>query len=176
MQYFQIRLVLFLALIIISMFYGCWFTQQSQGMGSSNSARAELLLKGTYGIRPDEEPAATWIKDQATLNTLYQNLNARQSGKSVDIPQIDFNNFGILLLEMGQKPSGGYSLNFDPSKTRVDDGMLLVHVSWNVPADGMTVSQAVTSPFVLLKLNYLSISSILAVDQNSRSLFEIPIN
>ena len=170
----SIRLIIFLVLTIIGMPYGCWFTQQSQGMGT-NPARAELMLKGTYGIRTDEEPAATWIKDQETLGTLYQKLNAGHGGKGTTAPQIDFKKFGVLFLEMGQKPSGGYAINFDPSKTQVDNDKLVLHIRWDVPAQGMTVTQAITSPFILLKISKTDISSILVMDHNNRTRFEVPI-
>jgi hypothetical protein len=154
--------------------YGCWLNRQSQGT-DGGSPRVELLLKGTYGIRTPAEPAATWIKDQATLDALYQKLNTRQSGAVMETPQIDFTKFGVLFLEMGQKPTGGYAINFDASKTQIDRDKLLVHVSWNIPVDGMTVTQAVTSPFIFLKLNYANITSILVLDQNNKSRFEVPI-
>ena len=174
MQTLNFRLIIFLVLTIIGMPYGCWFTQQSQGMGT-NPSNAELLLKGTYGIRTDEEPAATWIKDQATLDAFIQKLNVRQGGKSMEMPQIDFTKFGVLLLEMGQKPSGGYAINFDPSKTKTTNNQLEIHLDWGVPAQGMSVTQAVTSPFILLKAKYTNISSILVLGQNNRSRFEVPI-
>ncbi len=175
MQNIGVRLSLILILIMVGMLYGCWFNQQPQGAGGS-SVRAELLLKGTYGIRTLAEPSATWIKDQASLATLYQNLNARLGGKGVETPQIEFNNFGVLFLEMGRKPSGGYAINFDPSKTQVDNDQLTIHVNWDSPAQGMTVTQVITSPFIVLKIMHTDITLIQVLDQKNQTLFETHID
>jgi hypothetical protein len=169
-----VRLIQILALTLAGIICGCWLNQQPQ-VSDGNSSRAELLLKGTYGIRTDDDPSATRVKDQVTLDEFYQKLNTRQGGKAIETPQIDFTKFGILLLEMGQKPSGSYTINFDPSKTEVDNDKLVLHVRWDVPAQGMAVTQSVTSPFILLKVSTSDITSIRVFDQNNRSRFEVPI-
>jgi len=174
MQNLSIRLILFLVLIMAGVSYGCWFTQLPQG-DNGNPDRAELLLKGTYGLSTSAEPSATWIKDQATLDMLYQDLNARIGGKSVETPQIDFKKFGVLYLEMGQKPTGGYSIDFEPSKIKTLNKRLEIHISWKFPAQGMAVTQAVTSPFIFLKLDKTNITSILVLDQDDISRFEFPV-
>ncbi len=171
MQHNGVRLDKWFVFFLISIFYGCWFSQQPHG-ADDGSTRVELLLKGTYGTRTLAEPAVAWIKDQSALNTLYQELNARHGGKSNAAPQIDFKKFGILFLEMGQKPSGGFAINFDASKTQVNKDNLVLHINWKIPAEGMTVTQAITSPFFMLKIKHTDITSILVLDQNNRALFE----
>jgi len=160
--------------IMAGMLYGCWFSQRTPA-AEGNSTPAEMLTKGKYGIRTETEPTVTWIKDEASLNAIYQKLNARSSGKVTEVPKLNFNTFGLLFLEMGQKPSGGYAINFEALKTQVDNGQLVVHLSWDVPAQGMTVTQVITSPFLLLKIKHADINSILVLDQNNQSLFEVPV-
>ena len=101
---------------------------------------------------------------------MFKELNERRGGNDGSPPEMDFKSYGILFLEMGQKPTGGFSINFDPSLTRVVGGQLAIHVGWVVPKEGKLVTQVVTSPFILLKIMHVNIDSILVCVITSYSI------
>jgi hypothetical protein len=174
MRKIQIWHFRFFVIIFIGLLSGCWFTQQPES-ADNGSAPAELLYSGVYGISRLQEASATWISNHTALSELFKELNERRGGNGGSPPEMDFKSYGVLFLEMGQKSTGGFSINFNPSLTRVVGGQLAIHVDWVVPKEGKLVTQVVTSPFILLKIMHTNIDSILVWDQNMTSLFKIPI-
>lgn len=152
---------------------GCWFTQQEGNGNGTNDA--ELLYSGVHGTRAYQEPSALWITDRMALEQTYSNLGKNKIESGETIPEIDFNTYGILLLEMGQRPTGGYTINFDPLLSGVIDKNAVIHVILETPVEGMVVTQAVTSPFILLKIRHVGVTSINVLDQNEQILFELLI-
>jgi protease stability complex PrcB-like protein len=163
-----------IGIISVSLLLGCWLTPQPKS-ADNQSKPAELLQSGVYGINMLQEPSATWITDHADLLELYKNLNKRHGGDDGNPPEMDFNIYGVLFLEMGQKSTGGYAFSFNPSHSHVVASQTVIQVEWNVPLEGTIVTQVLTSPYILLKVKKTEINSILVLDQNGRPLFEIPI-
>ena len=163
----------FLAIVFLGMLWGCWLTQQD-GNGAS-PVPAELLIKGVNGSRTSDHASATWITHRIALEQVYFALNKRQLNGGYTPPDIDFETYGVLLLEMGQKPTGGYTMDFDPSSARVMDKQAVIKIFWHTPNEGAFVTQAVTSPFMLIKIYRTGIVSIRVIDQDGQPLFEIPV-
>ena len=169
-----IRQLRFLLIIFLGLLSGCWFTlHDAPGNGSKP---AELLRSGVHGTRTLQPPAVTWITDRTALKQVYTALNRHSIGNNVELPDINFDLYGVLLIEMGQKSTGGYAIKFDPSHARVLENQTIIHVSWNTPPDGAMLTQAITSPFILLKIQRTGIASIAVLDQREQLLFEISIN
>ena len=167
-RYFQ-----FILIILLGPLSGCWLTQQKSAGDSSNPV--ELLRSGVYGSRTLQDSSATWITNRTVLEHVYSALNKRYLKGGVALPDIDFDTYGVLFLEMGQRPTGGYSIEFTPSQSRVVDKQAVIIISWNTPEEGVFLTQAVTSPFILLKFRRVHITSIAVLDQNEQLLFEIPV-
>jgi len=163
----------YLLIILLGLLSGCWFTQKDSVGNASN--HAELLCSGVGGARVLEEFSATWITNQTTLEQTFSTLGKHQIESGCALPDIDFKIYGILLLEMGQRPTGGYTINFDSSLSCVVDKKAVIHVILKPPAEGMVVTQAVTSPFMLLKIRHVDLTAILVMDQNEQPLFDISI-
>ncbi len=163
----------FLLVVLLGLLSGCWLTQH-ESIGA-NSDPAELLHKGVYGSRTLYDASASWVTNPIALENTYAALNKRQLKDAVVLPNIDFEKYGVLFLEMGQRPTGGYTIDFSPSLSRVIDKQAIIKISWNMPQEGLLLTQAVTSPFILIKVDRANITSIIVVDQNEKLLFEIAI-
>ena len=174
MRYNKIRHFRFLLVILLGLLSGCCLTQQESTGDSSHPI--ELLRSGVYGARTLQDSSATWITTRAALEHVYSALGKRQLKDSVALPDIDFDTYGVLFLEMGQRPTGGYSIDFTPSQSCVVDKQAVIITSWNTPEEGVFLTQAVTSPFMLLKIRRIDIVSIAVLDQNEQPLFEIPMD
>ena len=173
MKYIKNRLLRLFLFIIIGFLSGCWLEQHD--IAGDGSDPAKLLLNGAYGTRTLRESSTTWITNPTTLKQVYAALNKHQTGNEEEPPDINFETDAVLLLEMGQKPTGGYSIDFVPSLSRKVDTRAVIHVSWNTPKKGAVLTQVVTSPFMLLKIRRSGITSITIIDQNERPLFDIAI-
>lgn len=174
MQKKQSRFIRLLAIILFGLISGCWFNTHSQTCNALNLA--ELIRKGAQGGTSQKSANATWISDPEALQHVFTAIDRYQLGNDANMtPDIDWNRYGVLFIEMGQKTTGGYSIDFIPSLSRVVDKQALIHISWNTPEEGAFLTQAVTSPFMLLKIYRAEITSIVVLNQDELPLFEIPI-
>ena len=83
---------------------------------------------------------------------------------------------GVLWLEMGVKPTGGYALELDDPEATVSGGVAVVSVRWRAPAPDMFVTQALTSPCLVLKLPKADLEAIHIQDQDGalRAKVQVP--
>lgn len=63
-------------------------------------------------------------------------------------PQIDFTKDYAILLFAGQHPTSGYSI--EPHRATVDDRVLIIEATLQVPAEGSYVAQTLTSPWAVM--------------------------
>ena len=93
-------------------------------------------------------------------------------------PALDFKEARVLLITMGQRPSGGYLLNYQQQAIRFNaqNGILEVEVAWQVPLPGYNQAQVVTTPCLLLKIPILeSVKRIRVWDQENKLKLDVAI-
>jgi PrcB C-terminal len=169
----KISIFRFSLILLLALLSGCWFTQKSST--GNDTTDVELLHSGVHGNRTPEEPSATWITNLADFEHINAALNKHKMEGGSTLPNVDLQTHGLLLLEMGQKPTGGYAIHFDPQRSRVIENKVVIHVDWNSPAEDMVVTQALTSPFVIIKIPKADIDSIHVFDQDNHRLFELSV-
>ncbi|GAB3682786.1 protease complex subunit PrcB family protein [Salinisphaera aquimarina] len=74
-------------------------------------------------------------------------------------------NGGIIIVEMGQRPTGGYSIKLDRSKTKVQGNTLTLSMEWKAPRLDAAVSQALIASCVAIRPPAGNYSRIRVVDQ-----------
>ena len=72
---------------------------------------------------------------------------------------------GVVIVEMGQRPTGGYNVRLDNSKTAIENGTLTIGMEWNAPRLDAAVSQALIASCVALRPPKGDYSKIRVVDQ-----------
>jgi hypothetical protein len=160
--WFQGLLVLGLVL------FGCHLPAGSRS--SDPALEVRLLHRGTTCDGSTVSPQATWIADRDHFREVYRRLKRAVIAAAADgVPAVDFSRETLVLVEMGRKPTGGYFLELKSTKARVLDDSAQVELVWNVPAPGAMVTQALTSPCILIALpRNSSYSRVLILDQNGR--------
>lgn len=71
--------------------------------------------------------------------------------KEQKVPEVDFKKSNILVLNLGRKPSGGYSVI--PEKLIQDGEKLILMIKENSPKKGELVTTALTNPVCVLKID-----------------------
>ncbi len=82
---------------------------------------------------------------------------------------------GLLWVNMGPRPTGGYRLELADPTARVRQSVATLQVTWQRPAPGSFVTQALTSPCLLLKMPHTGIRKIEVVDQDGRRRAEVAL-
>lgn len=77
---------------------------------------------------------------------------------------------GVLIVEMGMRPTGGYYIALDGEHTKLEDGVLDVGMKWHAPRLDAAVGQAMITQCVALRLPKGDYNKVRVVDQlgNSR--------
>ncbi|PSQ82850.1 MAG: hypothetical protein BRD30_13575 [Bacteroidetes bacterium QH_2_63_10] len=80
--------------------------------------------------------------------SFWKRLHADQSSVP-DRPEVDFEDTVVVAIVLGQRPTGGHSVEIDEVRATDDGGEMRVTFTETVPGDGCLVTQALTSPYVL---------------------------
>ena len=100
-----------------------------------------------------QQAQVRWVESAEAYETLYQSLRNTYVGESGGVaPEVDWGQYGVLLVAMGQQRTGGYGVDLAAKEAPIDNGVLQVTVNWREPQKGMMVTQALTSPCMLLKI------------------------
>lgn len=72
---------------------------------------------------------------------------------------------GVLIVEMGERPTGGYRIDLDGKETGINNHVLTVGMDWHAPRLDAAVSQALISECVALHLPQGNYNKVKVVDQ-----------
>jgi hypothetical protein len=108
----------------------------------------ELLASGSQAVG---FPNATYrlVADQGSLLTLWNRAHGHQLTVP-NLPPIDFERETVVALFAGEKSSGGYGVSV--SSVTEQNGELYVDVTFSTPAPGSLTTQALTSPWALVRV------------------------
>jgi len=91
----------------------------------------------------------------------------------VSVAKIKAKNNYILQINMGQKSTGGYALKLGSETMILTDGHADIQVVWRVPAANAFITQALTSPCVLLGIPAVDYKRISIIDQHKREKLQL---
>ena len=74
-------------------------------------------------------------------------------------------NNGVVVVEMGQRPTGGYNIKLDKNKTALENSTLTIGMEWNAPRLDAAVSQALIASCVAIRPPNGDYDSVRVVDQ-----------
>ncbi len=109
-----------------------------------------LVWAGHQCGGPAPGASAYWIDGSADLQRKVLSRPAVQAALAGG--SMDWAREGLLWVRMGRKPTGGFGLDPASSEAVVAQGIARVTVQWREPPPGAFVTQAITSPCLLLQL------------------------
>lgn len=125
-------------------------TEYAEGDGLAASAvevavplETRILLRGQNARA--EEPSVSVVRDDVAYGKLWSHLAAAGAAR----PAVDFAKEAVVAAFMGRKSTGGFSVELVGAE-RLADGTVVVRLRNLAPKPGMMVTQALTSPFVVL--------------------------
>jgi hypothetical protein len=171
MPYFKIAVLLFMLLFP----NGC--------VGSDNHSKnkptlnVRLLCKGDQCKTNRLDPHAIWIEDPDQFKKTCTRLTRHTIGTQQDLSsRVDFSREGILIVAMGQKPTGGYGLELNREFAVITEDTAVLRVSWIDPPKGAILPQIITSPCLALILPKGPYSKIQLLDQEAYPRLQLRID
>lgn len=108
----------------------------------------EIMAKGNQASG-FEEQAFHLVSDSAALRRLWNRAHGSQL-QVPPVPEVEFGRETIVALFMGSKPTGGYALEVEGVALR--QGELFIDVTVVEPAEGAITTQAITSPWTMIRI------------------------
>jgi len=155
----------------------------TSGMGQRASTpppelHVEVVAGGTQGMGGSPEPSARWIASREDLDQVFGAQHALQL-PAQDVKEalaVDSSAFRVLMVNMGQKPTAGYSFKLEPESCSISQQTAHITLIWTEPAPGMVAAQVITHPFILLKISKEGYDSVEIVDQQGQIRLEMPVD
>ena len=137
------------------------------GVGA-NTAGVKIVGKQQYCGTPSQSSEIHYFASQAAFDNWVQYRDVGDWQETVSSP-------GLVVVEMGQRPTGGYKLHLDPNQTGLEDDVLKIGFDWRAPRLDAAVSQALTSQCVAVALPTGTYKKVEVLDQlgNKRGSFSV---
>ncbi len=147
---------------------GCTlFAAQNQ---SEKSIPVSVLYNGSQCGEVQQNARIKWFDHPDRLRAILSPPMSSPGRLDWD-PQTE----GAVLILMGAKPTGGYRLAPAAASAPVKDGVATIVVNWQAPAPDQFVTQAFTSPCLLLKLPKADIRQVVILDQDGVARARLPV-
>ena len=127
-----------------------------------------VLHSSSQCATPTTEPSATWLNNHAAVADFYARLDHQQIGLERRLPAIDFDEAGVLLIEMGRRTTGGYALALAEPSIELDGKTASITLNWQEPVPGSIVTQALSSPCLLIQVPRGEYTMIHLLDQSGK--------
>ncbi|HYW91105.1 MAG TPA: protease complex subunit PrcB family protein [Gammaproteobacteria bacterium] len=109
-------------------------------------------------------PSASWIDGRAGLQATWQRIH----GTRRPPPAVDFRRYGVVLVSMGRRPTGGYRLALAGGFLPVRHASASLRVNWITPRPGAARARLITRLCLLLQVPRGGYRSIRIVDREGR--------
>ena len=134
----------------------------TEGSGSSDANESaetgltwEELAKGSQASG-GESPRFFVATSRAELENLW-GLAYGGLLTPPEVPDVDFSTESVAGMFLGQRPTGGYSV--DVQGVSLEDGEVYLQVDVTEPAQGAITTQALTNPWVMVRINQPDLSN-----------------
>ena len=170
MQFKQLLIVFFLLNVALS---ACG--QSSREVSTPLTLTA--ISSGLENLGESKSMEAVWISSEDQWAGLIDRTsgNARILIQPVARPHVDFAEYGVLLIRMGEKPTGGYRLQLMADKANVENRIALVPLQWIEPEKGAITTQVITYPYLMVRMAKGSFDRIDVVDQDGTVRFRLDV-
>lgn len=162
------------AVLVLSMgICGCG-SAQHQGCSNSCPLPLDIVDTGVYGPRTDPQASIQWIATGEQIQKIIEDLDKQGFSKTtVSLKDINLDRWGLLLVEMGQKPTGGYSVSLNKAFSCLSNETAVICLNWNTPNADALSAQVMTSPYLIVKLPKGKFKKVVVLDHENIRLFEI---
>jgi hypothetical protein len=116
------------------------------------------------------------VNSKQQLDLLLQEFNHQILGKEPKPYLVDFKSMNVLVLEMGYRPTAGYSLSINKEKIRVENKEAIVTAQWDEPPEDSMQAQVITSPCAIFTLPKGDYSKVTVDILNKNNQYSVLLN
>ncbi len=128
--------------------------------------QAEVLYRG--GQCGGAQAGLSWLGDAESYHAVLSRTRAPSSGT---LPEVDFADTGVVYVEMGERPTAGYGLDF--LGARIEGEALVLELDWREPPEDAFTAQVITQPCLLLSMPKGDYREIRAEDSQGQERLQV---
>ncbi len=142
----------------------------TDGKTTSSMPLSATVISSSLHCRPaSDDWTVTLVNSDAMLELMASKIDAHLVGaSSKKVPTTDFNEFYVIAIEMGRKPTAGFGIDAKKITASLEDRVAIIQISWQQPSSDMLMAQMLTSPCVLVLLTRGAYDRILVKDQENQ--------
>ncbi|MES1926940.1 protease complex subunit PrcB family protein [Salinisphaera sp. T31B1] len=120
---------------------------------------AQVIGESQYCGTASQDSAAHYFADASSFGDWIDYRSISEFKPSMAV------NGGVIVVEMGQRPTGGYNIKLDRKDTKIANDTLTLSMVWNAPRLDAAVSQALIASCVAIRPPKGNYSRVRVVDQ-----------
>jgi hypothetical protein len=137
---------------------------------------ADVIFQSIQCHAETPEPSLVMVSSQQQLDLLLHEFNRQILGAKPKPYLVDFKSTNVLVLEMGYRPTAGYSLSINEAAIRVKNNEALVIAQWDEPPGDNMQAQVVISPCIIFTLPKGNYSKVTVDIPNKNSQYSVLLN
>lgn len=131
-------------------------------------------IGGGHQCQLGEAAFAKWIDSESELSQWQQRISRLFFlSPPSQHTTANFPHHAVILLSMGQQTSGGYALKLASTPLRISNQKASLAIEWLTPQAGMMLTQALTSPCILIEIPLGDFNTLDIVDQSGNARFTL---
>ena len=143
---------------------------------SSEPIYAEVIFRSMQCRAVTPEPSLEVVSSQQQLDLLVHQFNRHTLGSNPGSYLVDFTSMNVLVLELGSRPTAGYSFSINDTKIRVENNEAFVVVQWDEPPKGSMQAQVIINPCVIFTLPKGAYSRLTVNFHNRNTRISVSLN
>jgi hypothetical protein len=163
------------AAVAVLILCGC-LSAAPPGNPSSDRLSVETIWAGNQCGCEDRQPRVRWMADRNQLTAALAAAGSKALETRFARYSMDWQQDGLVWIDMGLKPSGGYALSLARPVAALAAGVAVITVQWRHPRPGSVVTQQLTAPCLLVRLERGKFHSIKIEDETGRERAGLQIN
>jgi hypothetical protein len=137
---------------------------------------ADVIFQSIQCRAETPKPSFEVVRNQQQLDFLLHEFSRHILGKKPGASLVDFQSTNVLVLEMGYRPTAGYSLSIDEAKIRVKNNEAFVIAQWDEPPEDSMQAQVIISPCAIFTLPKGNYSKVTVDIHNKNSQYSVLLN
>jgi hypothetical protein len=155
------------AAVAVLVICGC-LSAAPPGDPSNGRLSVETIWTGNQCGCEDRQPQVRWVTDRNQLTAALAAARSKALETRFARYSMDWQRNGLVWIDMGLKPSGGYALSLARPAATLSADVAVITVRWRQPRPGSVVTQQLTAPCLLVRLERGKFHSIKIEDEAGR--------
>ena len=136
-------------------------------MAADYRVQTEVMHGSNNCHGSQKEPSLKLIKNEKEWSAFFLNTMAAGKLPQPEVPEVDFTDSALLVIDWGIKSSTGYNMKLAQDSSTIVNKELKINVVLETPSPGRMQAMMMTHPCIVISIPDKGYDSIVVKDQNA---------